>query len=79
MGGRLQEVCALRRVDRPRLRVVKMGVSTIDGEKGVRECSSDPVKGIAVSVVERLKADVDVNLPTPPLLKSQIRDIRPNL
>ena len=56
-----------------------MGVSTIDGEKGVRECSSDPVKGIAVSVVERLKADVDVNLPTPPLLKSQIRDIRPNL
>ena len=56
-----------------------MGVSTIDGEKGVRECPSDPVKGIAVSVVERLEADVDVNLPTPPLLKRKIRDIRPNL
>ena len=47
-------------------------------KEGVSECPPNPVKGIAVTMVEALKADVNVDFPSPPLLKSQVCHIRPN-
>lgn len=66
-------------VDRPSLRVVEVGVSTVDREVGVGEGAPRSVEGVAVAVLALLEADLDVHLARRHGRERQLGHVGPHL
>ena len=79
VGRRLQQVGAEVRVHGPRLRVVEVRVPAVDGEEGVGERASVPVKGVTVAMFTICKLDVNMNRTFLPWLECQVSYICPHL
>ena len=75
VGSGHNEVGTAKCLDRPVLLVIKVGVTSEDGEEGVSQGASLPVKRIIIAMVAFLKPDLNVSVSTEDFLKLEIGNV----